>query len=273
MIYVVLGMHKSGTTLLAQILHASGIHMGEFDSEVGYDGGNHFERDDCREVNRDGLGGAQIWPLWLAVARWLGLEKRYYVHSLSVTSRAVLAGEMSAATRGRMRQVISRADARHENWGFKDPSTCLIYPWWRSELPTHRVIAVYRGYGQLLKHYGVGSWRQLNVPRLFRALRSWTLHNQRILAALKTCGDSAILVSYERLMDGEAEMQRLEAFVGQPVVDARRRSQHRHGGQSDGSLPLLAHLMVGALGADPREIFKSLEQWRRDHRAAAESMS
>lgn len=46
MIFVVLGMHKSGTTLVSQILHHSGIPMGDgFDENVTYDGGNKYERE------------------------------------------------------------------------------------------------------------------------------------------------------------------------------------------------------------------------------------
>ena len=43
-IYVVLGMHKSGTTLISQILHHSGVNMGgaEIETSRSYDEGNKY---------------------------------------------------------------------------------------------------------------------------------------------------------------------------------------------------------------------------------------
>ena len=37
MIYIVLGMHKSGTSLVARTLHASGVDMGEFNDSLDYE--------------------------------------------------------------------------------------------------------------------------------------------------------------------------------------------------------------------------------------------
>jgi len=53
MIYVILGMHKSGTTLISQILHKSGINMGEFNEDVSYDQGNQHERPAAQKINRE----------------------------------------------------------------------------------------------------------------------------------------------------------------------------------------------------------------------------
>ncbi|MGM0484512.1 MAG: hypothetical protein ACQERI_08185, partial [Candidatus Krumholzibacteriota bacterium] len=45
MIFVLLGMHKSGTTLISRMLHESGINMcGEPCGEASYDAGNKYER-------------------------------------------------------------------------------------------------------------------------------------------------------------------------------------------------------------------------------------
>ena len=52
MIYALLGMHKSGTSLLSRILHESSINMGDFDESKGYD-----------EVNFPGSNFHVILPL------------------------------------------------------------------------------------------------------------------------------------------------------------------------------------------------------------------
>ena len=53
MIYIILGMHKSGTTLISQILHKSGINMGNFNEDVSYDQGNKYERPASQKINRE----------------------------------------------------------------------------------------------------------------------------------------------------------------------------------------------------------------------------
>ena len=53
MVVVVLGMHKSGTSLISEILHYSGIDMIEQDSTLGYDEGFHHERRATSEINKD----------------------------------------------------------------------------------------------------------------------------------------------------------------------------------------------------------------------------
>ena len=53
MLYVVLGMHKSGTTLLSQVLHHSGIDMGEIPDGVSYDKGNKYEDQESFHINME----------------------------------------------------------------------------------------------------------------------------------------------------------------------------------------------------------------------------
>ena len=74
MIYVVLGMGNSGTSLLARTLHASGIHMGDGVDTISYDEGGYGERRKFRELNRSMLGTHRDrifpGPEVLMTARW-----------------------------------------------------------------------------------------------------------------------------------------------------------------------------------------------------------
>ena len=64
MVHVVLGMHKSGTTLVSQMLHQSGIAMvEEADAAAGYDDGNQWEREATKLVNHTLLGSAGLYSL------------------------------------------------------------------------------------------------------------------------------------------------------------------------------------------------------------------
>ncbi len=57
MIYIVLGCHKSGTTLIARTLHESGIAMvGDDDAQGDYDQSGFYERLRWVELNQHILG-------------------------------------------------------------------------------------------------------------------------------------------------------------------------------------------------------------------------
>ena len=155
-IYVVLGMHKSGTTLVARVLHESGISMGEFDSRLGYGEGNRYERHDAQLANRDLLRGYQIPSLDHLVRRRrldpvdaagyaINRDSQAYVRHRALARRL----ERPDAAE-RVRPIVERCEERGEDWGFKDPRTCLTFPAWRKVLPEHRIVVVYRGIGQIL---------------------------------------------------------------------------------------------------------------------------
>src|SRR5687767_9519465 len=97
MIYVILGMHKSGTTLVAKALHRSGIPMVDAeDTSRSYRDGNHYERESFNEVNYDLLGCRGV-------------------HSLKIELGTPLRG--SPELRERASQLIRLQAQREEDWG------------------------------------------------------------------------------------------------------------------------------------------------------------
>ena len=123
MIFVVLGMHKSGTTLVSQILHHSGVNMGDFQENISYDEGNKYERESTLEVDMEILGAGDYRVLDLRSSRRLRLDEGIY---------------------HKMREIIAGCGSRYEDWGFKDPRALLLYDLWAEELPDHRVVAIFR---------------------------------------------------------------------------------------------------------------------------------
>ena len=214
MIHVVLGMHKSGTTLVSQLLHHAGIAMVEReDASTGYDAGNQWEREETKSVNHALLGSAG----------------RY---SLQTRRDGPLA--MTPALRSRMRSIVDDCCARHGDWGFKDPRTCLTYDAWADVLPAHRITVVWRRPEEAWAHYWASTTgrRRLTVFRDF--LPCWCDYNAAILDALKTTTMPWLVVPYTRLMESDAEFRRLETFVGRGLADRRqpglRRSRPARGG-------------------------------------------
>ena len=135
MTYVVLGMHKSGTTLVAEILHRSGIPMVETASAADYYAGNKWERASTLAFDKDLLDARDVDSLWLAppdpdtLLRDADLER---ARRIAACAEAGAGGE----------------------WGFKDPRACLTWPVWRLALTAPKLIAVYRHYGSVVRHFG-----------------------------------------------------------------------------------------------------------------------
>jgi hypothetical protein len=254
-IYVVLGMHKSGTTLVARLLHASGISMGEFDDRLGYREGNRCERHAAQEANRALLHGFQIPPLDYLMRRHRNRPVDAAGYAINRDSQAYVLHRALARRLARpdaaerVRPVIARCQELHEEWGFKDPRTCLTYPAWRKELPEHRIVAVHRGLGQVLER------SQANERHPLRALRvahAWCVYNDSILRVLEAGGPPRIVLRYERLMEDGDELERLARFVGRPLKDAREPGLYR--ARQAAATPVWIRALSPLFPASPAEI-------------------
>jgi len=265
MIYVVLGMHKSGTTLVSQALHESGINMGEFDESLDYDNDNKYERHVTQEINRDLLHGFLIPPLdYLVRSRNRPLYDqagyRRNKDSVALVRYQAFQNKFKNSVPPVIVETIHRLDAEYADWGFKDPRTCLTYPIWARALPEHRLIIVYRHYTQFIKRYRISQW---NIPRLYRVLYGWSIHNQMINRYLNQTDQPTVVLSYERLMEGDAEYAKLRNFVGNHLVDTRDPNLYRNRSKKiDEHFSRSISLLAPFLPADPRKIYTELESWR-----------
>ena len=249
MIYVVLGMHKSGTTLVSQMIHESGFSMGEhFDEGISYDGGNQWERREAFLINLDLMECT---------------EDEY----VSMHHSQLHAGPLPASTRARMAAMIEACEGEHGDWGFKDPLTCLTYPLWAEVLPAHRVVGIYRSPSEVMNHYqGMFGKRVRTIGVLWQALTAWTNYNRGVLEAVRTSGRDGLLIRYEELMSGDDEFRRLERFLGTTLNDMRRSSHYRARATHSLYAPF-DRLMSHFSEASPARILAELEAVREEQRA------
>ena len=125
----VVGMHRSGTSLIAQILKQSGLYLGPEDTLLGRNVGNqegHFEHTGFIELNDallKHLGGSWEFPPELPS----GWENAASLEPL----------------RSRARELL-RSFAGKSPWGWKDPRTTLLLPFWRSLIPNLRLVVCVR---------------------------------------------------------------------------------------------------------------------------------
>lgn len=245
MIYVVLGMHKSGTTLVSQILHESGINMGEcFDADVSYDKGNKYERETVLGLNMFILGARTYRVLDVGADR---------------------ARDLSPEQRELMRTIIRDCDARHDVWGFKDPRTALTYPLWEQELPPHRIIAIVRDPAEVWPRFRYGGRRRYlgNFNYAWNYVNRWYESNLTILETLQKSANDAILLQYGDLMTDDAEFRRLQDFVGRPLTDRRRPDLYRSRGGMDLFLRLADSRLKRKTGATMLDFLERMRTFTR----------
>jgi hypothetical protein len=117
MIVLVAGMHRSGTSALAGMLHSNGIIM-------GHDGKWHpppmrenpkgfFENRDFRVLNDQILR-----------------DHGYRVKSFDPVVPTIEVDRVRFETKAQAQLLVQEYNRAHEHWGFKDPRTCLTMPVW-----------------------------------------------------------------------------------------------------------------------------------------------
>lgn len=241
--YVVLGMHKSGTTLIAQTMHESGIDMGSFDPSSTYDQGNHHEREETLRLNKRLLDCGDA-------------------HSVTVVE-AVSREDAPASLIGEMRETVRKLDAQHENWGFKDPRNCLTLEVWSSVLPEYKVVGVYRHPREVWNRY-VHSKSPLarlgRALRGWRALKAWHVYN----ASLRACHDDPdtelLLLEYGRFMRQEESLAALGRFLGIEVLDIRKPELHRTSQEATLLYQIARFLQATLFSRDVEELYRDLER-------------
>jgi len=194
---IITGMHRSGTSLLSNLLSEAGVAIGErllgpnIHNPRGY-----FEDRDFVELHDAILGeNGTTWAL------------NPIPPDLQVAE----------AHRHRARELI--AERRHlAIWGWKDPRTCLFLDMWFDMLPNAKFVLVfrpaeqvvdslrrrldldllYRGHGAWLLHQaGLDHWRfQIN-----RAIDTWLHYNEALIRFAKAHPEDCCTIELEHLAD------------------------------------------------------------------------
>ena len=191
MLVIIAGFHRSGTSLLAQLMHHAGLYLGE--ELLGASRHNPFGFFEDVEI-------IDIHDTILAD------------NGRSWQSTTELIPFVNDDVWRRMERLIARRQALGRPWGFKDPRVCLFLPLWKHLVPDARLVATYRDPGasalslerrhaQDLVIRGGGAaenhWRFFREPD--HALRLWVVHNRALLRSIRAFGDDAIVTSFTAL--------------------------------------------------------------------------
>lgn len=245
MIYVLLGMHKSGTTMLSQILHDSGINMGDFDETKKYDEGNKYERLETHDLNIEILG------------------TKYMEHSLNVSEVVKDFSAVSPEILQKLKDFIRTTDAKYNEWGFKDPRTCLTYSIWKDVLPSHKIVAVYRHPSELWSHYRRQKfWHLIKyISICWKSMNAWYVYNREVLNILKATAEPFFLAEYNQFMLKPEIFKSLCEFTQTALKDSRNSSMYRSKQHSDFLFRLILWLHKTVLGHDIMGLYEEMSHF------------
>ena len=244
MIYVILGMHKSGTTLISRILHHSGINMGDFDDAVSYDEGNQYERNKTQRINLDILGCGDA-------------------HSLDVVDPVRSISEGSSAP-GQIHELVTGLNEKYKNWGFKDPRTCLTYPIWKKHLPEHKVIYVIRDPLELWHHYRKYIPNRKIVQRTihgWKALRAWYIYNRMLFSYIRSEVRPHI-IQFREFMKTNQSLTKLGEYVNCGLTDCRNKSLYRSKPKYDFAYKVCLVILKKIFASDLEQLFVEIDSIR-----------
>lgn len=209
---LVVGMHRSGTSLLTSILHAIGITTpGELIAGDAHNPQGYFERRDITDLQEGLLRDLGRW--------WPGASGFYPMPS------GWQQREPTRLARERLSTLLRAGSQRHNQaWAIKDPRTSLLLPLWRdvaTELGLElRLLLALRDPAEVMVSL-LERDTQLAGMTPWRAQQLWWHHNRQIL--LESNGLPLLTIHYEQWFQPRAaarQLQALSRFCGLSILNA-----------------------------------------------------
>jgi Sulfotransferase family len=189
----VLGMHRSGTSLIAGTLHRLGVNLGPADCFIRARDNprGHWEHKDFVKISEKllgKLGGRWHRPPYLE-AGWENVR--------SLTQLEAQANEL-----------LTRDFGDADVWGWKDPRTCITLPFWRRLLPEPRYVVCLRDPAEVS-----ASLSARNGLAPVKGVYLWLRYT--VEALRQTHGATREVFIYEDFVAGwRAEIDRLARIAG-----------------------------------------------------------
>lgn len=158
---IVLGMHRSGTSIVTRLLNMMGAYLGPEDAIKGASHENlkgFWERDDFLDINKAIL--KVLGCSWPRVAN-------FDIQMLDGIADAIIEKEA--------RNVLVKLES-HRPWAVKDPRMCLVLPYWRRLLEVPVCVHIHRNPLQVAQSLqkrngfaipvGIALWERYNLCAL-----------------------------------------------------------------------------------------------------------
>src|SRR5215216_3280524 len=194
------GMHRSGTSVVARLLHECGLDLGP--------------ESDLLVADRHNLDG--YWENRRFVAVSEGILERLGAawDVLPEVAEGWETDEALAPLYASATELVAEY-ALPEPWGWKDPRCSLVMPFWQRVVPDLNVVVCLRNPMDVLL-----SMQRRGSTSATLGARLWTEYNRRLVAAVPP--ERRVITRYEHYFeDPEAELTRVLRRVGMTVEDDR----------------------------------------------------
>jgi hypothetical protein len=201
-VLTVLGMHRSGTSLCANLLHAMGVDMAETAAPSPNNRRGHWERPRINDLNDEVF--ARFGRAWSDSSHALALPTDW------------LDDTEVQALRGALKDWLKPHLANGFPWGFKDPRTARLLPLWRQVFAdlgvAPRFVFCVRNPAQVARSLSARD-RMENAQAEYR----WLVYNAQ--AILDLGADRVCIIAYEDWFARPREtMARLAEWVCAPKL-------------------------------------------------------
>lgn len=205
--FIIIGMHRSGTSILTKVLEKSGIFMGVM-KDPNYEA-MHF-----LSINQQ--------VLWKAGYKWFqpGIPKHEDWHPIS--GAEVYAEHFKLIGRWAKIKLALRRPA----WGWKDPRNTYTLDMWLTKFPKAKIIHLVRDQEDVAQSLyrrnqvdGEAHAEELNELDYCRTL--WTNYVTQARSYKEQLGHRYLEINYEALRAFEpATIKKLESFCDRPIEQA-----------------------------------------------------
>lgn len=241
---IVLGVPRSGTSLVSRLVRACGVSFGDESLMRPADSRNpdgflelvEMNRIDDRLVHESGYQNHSMGEEWLGLR---AIPFRKFSRFLTLRRMGKLIRTLSESANGKP-------------WAFKE--TPMTFYWWKRFVPKAKIVAVYRG-----PHTNAESiHRTFKRFTFVQALNWWTRGNTELLSHIS--GAESILIKFEDLSDPtrqKAALQKIAEFCGGDVAVLEALIQSEAGPRTPKNETTLIDI---PLEANTEKIFNALEK-------------
>lgn len=203
---LVLGMHRSGTSAVSRALQALSVHLGENFFETQPDNPTGYWEDKALvAINQRVLEELRLaWDDTDLIAR-----DRFRHHRIRLVQLHAV-------------RYLERAFASQPLWGFKDPRTIRLLPFWPEVV---RKCDAEDAYVLSIRHplsVAASLFRRQEIP-LAKAQRLWLVHNVPFLHEVRD--RRLVVVDYDLLTNApQAQLERIARKLALPLSNAAIRA-------------------------------------------------
>lgn len=218
-IHIVMGMHRSGTSLISGILHKSGIVMGQnknfnpppsIENPKGY-----FENYEFRKLN-DAILKTSKYSVLEWNPKFRDIEKTWSKRSL----KGKLYGELTTGRsiiKLKMKMLLLNNSKRYKKWGWKDPRQMLTAEQWFKVfrkvglLDNVKIVYIYRNPISV----SLSMMKIEHIETISHGIALWYLYNKTALNSLEKYSISKYFLSIESLKNADNfAIDGLSEFLG-----------------------------------------------------------